>query len=503
MVEGKESYSTCSAADCSRPAAIDIGGCDRCRQHYCFQHVDSPEHTCDVCKNAHFPFFIHTVNSVQKSPLHSASRAEIEKELIKQTQEKLQESGFVSRLAKLTNDDTVHFGETARITKHYIDFRIASSKDITTSSASDDNKATIPAEHLLMRVYRDDFMPSLPNLSASLMLSEVASLDYLQYTVMTDMSPHYERFCFDPFGILFVDPVAAGKGKPLSTLNPSGPQWQKIYSSLTDFICSVDEPYRIVAETRRKSSQVVEEICSLYRYLGEVQTSGIWLEWTLATIGPFRNATEYYTAWADTLLRLIANRQIFNNFPDDADLVFRYLKELASKGRFNPFHPHERELDISRFYLKHSSGITEDKIIVGDQFNVIEIQDWTFARLVPGYEAFGPGAIQLRPQPYKSDNQKGGISEGGINANEYIAATLEARRRPNLARYFRIREENICSIAMDLGTGKYQEHGEFLAAFKKILMVAGGIEEGKEEEFCWEEWRGKQAASRGQSCLIM
>jgi hypothetical protein len=160
-------------------------------------------------------------------------------------------------------------------------------------------------------------------------------------------------------------------------------------------------------------------------------------------------------------------------------------------------------LDTSRFYLKHSSGITEDKIIVDDDFNIVEIQDWAFARLVPRYEPFAPGAIILRPQPYKSDNEKDGNSEEGINANEYIAATLEARRRPDLARYFRIREENICSLAMDLGTGKYQEHGEFLAAFKKILTLAGGIEEGKEEDFCWEEWRGKQLSSREQSCLIM
>ncbi|CRG87455.1 hypothetical protein PISL3812_04473 [Talaromyces islandicus] len=446
------------------------------------------------------------VNSVQKSPLCSASQTEIEKELIKQIHKKLQENGFVARIAKLTNDDTVHFGETVGIHKHYVDFRVASSKDISRSFASqDDSKNTTPAEHMRMRVYRDDFMPLLASLqmSATLMLSEVASINHLQYTARTDAAPQYTQFCFEPFGILFIDPLAAGKGKRLSTLNPSGPQWQKIYSSLANFICSLDEPCRLFAEMRKKSTEKTEEICSLYRYLGEVQTSEIRLEWTLATIGPFKNAIEYYTAWADTILRLIANRQIFNDFPDHADLVFRYLKELAKKGRFNPFHPRERELDTSRFYLKHSSSITEDNIIVDNEFNIVEIQDWAFARLVPGYEAFSPGAIKLRPQPYKPDGQEDGSSEGGINANEYIAATLEARRRPDLARYFRIREENICSLAMDLGAGKYQERGEFLAAFNKILRLAGEIEEGKEEEFCWQEWRGNQPDCQGQSCLIM
>lgn len=509
MAEGNDSYRTCSTADCARLAAIDVGGCEKCRRYYCFQHVDSPEHTCDVCKPIIYnipslPTLWHDFvclqdlpNIIQRSPLPSASRAKIEKDLVKDIQDKLRENGFISRIVRLTNDDKVHFGETVGISKHYIDFRIASSKDTISSAVDDEKKSTTPAEHLLMRVYRDDFSPILPKreMSAVLMLSNVASLDHLRHVAFTGMAPQYIQFCFEPFGILFIDTVAAGKGKPLSTLNPSGAQWQKIYFSLANFICDLDKPCSRLTAMKKTSPKVIEEICSLFRYLGEVQTRELWLEWTLATIGPFKSATEYYTTWADTLLRLIANRQIFNNFPDDAGLVFRYLKELAKKGRFNPFYPKHKELDTTGFYLKHSGSITEDKIIVDDEFNVIEIQDWAFARLVPGYEAFGHGAIKLRSQPYRNYGQKYG-NEGNIDANEYIAATLEAKRRPDLARYFRIREKNICSLAIDMGAGRYQEHGEFLAAFKNILRIAGEIEEEK-EEFCWEEWRGKQRALGG------
>lgn len=434
--------------------------------------------------------------TIQRSPLLPASRIKIEKEVIKELQDKLRENGFISVLARLTNDDTVHFGQTVGISKHYIDIRIASSKETFSSPVGDEKKSATPAEHLLMRVYRDDFSPLLPKsqMSAALMLSDVASIDHLRHIALTGVAPQYIQFCFEPFSILFIDTVAAGKGKSLSTLNPSGAQWQNIYSSLANFICDLDRPCSRLTEMKKTSPKVTEEICSLFRHVGEVQTQEIWLEWTLATIGPFENATEYYTTWTDTLLRLIANRQIFNNFPDDADLVFRYLKKLAKKGRFNPFYPNQKELDRTRFYLKNSGGITEDKIIVDDDFNVIEIQDWTFARLVPGYEAFGQGAIKLRSQPYKNYGQDYD-SEGSINANEYIAATLEAKRRPDLARYFRIRENNICSLAMGMGAGKYQEHGEFLAVFKKILRIAGEIKEGKEEEFRWEEWREKQRGS--------
>jgi hypothetical protein len=441
-------------------------------------------------------------NIIQGSLPLSASQVNIEKELVKEIQDKLRENGFMSVLARLTNDDTVHFGEKVCVRKHYIDFRIASSKDTISSPTGEEKNSATPAKHLLMRVYRDDFSPLLSKcqMSAVLMLSDIASIDHLRHVAFTGVAPQYIQFCFEPFGILFIDIVAAGKGKPLSTLNPSGAQWQKIYSSLANFICSLDKPRCRLAELKKTSPKVTEEICSLFRNLGEVETREIWLEWTLATIGPFENAREYYTSWADTLLRLIKNRQIFNNFPDDADLVFRYLKKLAKKGRFNPFYPNQGELDTTRFYLKHSGSITEDQIIVDDEFNVIEIQDWAFARLVPGYEAFGQEAIKLRSQPYKTYGQEND-SAGSINANEYIAATLEAKRRPDLALYFRIREENICSLAMDMGAGKYQEHSEFLAVFKKILIIAGEIEKGK-EEFHWEEWREKQRGSGADSCLI-
>ncbi|KAH8700845.1 hypothetical protein BGW36DRAFT_459948 [Talaromyces proteolyticus] len=461
MVEGDDRYGTCSSVDCTQLAAIDIGGCERCRKYYCFRHVDSPEHTCD------------------KSPLTSASREETQNELAKQAQARLYEKGFVARLAKSTNDDTVHFGGTVRISKHYIDFRIASSKDAP-ATPSDDSKNR-RAEHLLMRVYRDDFTPLAPEseMAAVLMLADVAALDHLRHTAWVEAAPHYEQFIFDPYCILFVDAIAAGKGKPLSTLNPSGREWQKIYSELAYFICDLDKPRKRLVE-----KGIPEEICSLFRYLGEIQTMAIYLEWTLASIGPFNNATEYYTTWAETLLQMITNRQIFNRFPVDAFLAFRYLKELAEKGRFNPFYPNEPELDTSHFYLKHSTSITEDKIIVDAQYKIVEIQDWTFSRLVPGYEAFGPSAIQLRPQPSRNNGD-----DEGINANEYIAATLEARRRPDLARYFRILEDNICSLAMGLGAGKYLEHEAFLATFKKILKLAGEIGDGHEEKFSWEKWR--------------
>jgi hypothetical protein len=387
---------------------------------------------------------------------------------------KIKQKELLAQLAKTTNDDTVHFDKTYDITNYWIDFRIVSCK----SGASDCDGCR--ADPLLMRVFRDDFAPlaSKYKMGTLLMLSDMAALDHLRLARMP--TPKYTRIDFGKYGVPFMmieDVVAAGKGWPLSTVTPSEQEWQKVYSQLADFICGHEWGNRI-----HDSS---EWIGRLHRYLGEIQILSIILEWTLEEIGSFDNATEYYTAWAERLLQMIADRQIFNRFPVDAFLVFRYLKELAQTGRFNSFYPNEPELDRKHFYLKHSAGITEDRIIVDDQYNIVEVKDWTLARLVPAYEAFGPQTVQL------GSRSPGG---GGKNVNEYIAAALEARKKANLARYFRIAQGNICSLAMDLGAGKYLEHRDFLATFQKILTYAGEIDDGEKETFSWAKWRKEHLA---------
>lgn len=42
---------TCSIEGCFRASAIDLGSCERCLNHYCVMHLDSPLHTCKVSLN--------------------------------------------------------------------------------------------------------------------------------------------------------------------------------------------------------------------------------------------------------------------------------------------------------------------------------------------------------------------------------------------------------------------------------------------------------------------
>lgn len=72
-----------------------------------------------------------------------------------------------------------------------------------------------------------------------------------------------------------------------------------------------------------------------------------------------------------------------------AYLIVKYLKQLAISGRCNTL---EADLDNGPFFLKHMDD-KGDHILVDDDYNITGIGDWTFARVVPAFEVFGPSLL--------------------------------------------------------------------------------------------------------------
>lgn len=94
--------------------------------------------------------------------------------------------------------------------------------------------------------------------------------------------------------------------------------------------------------------------------------------------GPFETSAEYYTAWAEQYLTLIADGQLYPQFPVEAYLVYRFLQENATQLS-------ETE---DKFYLKHVDD-KGDHLLVDEELNITGIIDWQMARVVPRREAFG------------------------------------------------------------------------------------------------------------------
>ncbi|EWZ79050.1 hypothetical protein FOWG_16768 [Fusarium oxysporum f. sp. lycopersici MN25] len=94
--------------------------------------------------------------------------------------------------------------------------------------------------------------------------------------------------------------------------------------------------------------------------------------------GPFEKSADYYSAWAEQYLVLVTDGQLYPEFPVEAYLVYRFLKDKAT----------ELSLHDHVFFLKHVDD-KGDHLMVDEDYNIIGIIDWQMSRLVPRREAFG------------------------------------------------------------------------------------------------------------------
>ncbi|PKK51859.1 hypothetical protein CI102_5872 [Trichoderma harzianum] len=108
----------------------------------------------------------------------------------------------------------------------------------------------------------------------------------------------------------------------------------------------------------------------------------------LTPYGPFHNSTAYYTAFAEQYLELIADGQLYTEFPVDAYLVYRFLKDNVSQIAEQGGETKSPE----KFFLKHVDD-KGDHLLVDDDLHITGIIDWQMARVVPRREAFGPSLV--------------------------------------------------------------------------------------------------------------
>jgi aminoglycoside phosphotransferase (APT) family kinase protein len=93
--------------------------------------------------------------------------------------------------------------------------------------------------------------------------------------------------------------------------------------------------------------------------------------------GPFETSAAYYTAWAEQYLALIADGQLYPQFPIEAYLVYRFLQDNATQLSDSE----------DKFFLKHVDD-KGDHLMVDEDLNITGIIDWQMARIVPRREAF-------------------------------------------------------------------------------------------------------------------
>ena len=317
----------------------------------------------------------------------------------------------------------------------------------------------------LARILRHNFTSFSDELSNNILLSECATLKWFETVGVPVPGLHDYGLRNDPrnevgVAYMLIDELP---GKPLSQLNPTEQQIQKVYSGLADILCTLSEhPFdQIGSLTLNPHGDI---------HIGPVTGDRTG---TLAQIGPFRDATRYYVAWAEEYLRLIADGQLFLRYSVNAYLVFKYLAELAGEGKFNGF---EGNLNNSPFFLKHMDD-KGDHILVDESFVITGIIDWSFARVVPAYEAFGPSLVTADMDD---------IFTGRARLSEHdrlLAQALQAKGSP-LTRFAQSTDK-IRRLTFALGMGMNLSWDEALDVFKGIMATVSD----SDADFEWEKWR--------------
>lgn len=176
--------------------------------------------------------------------------------------------------------------------------------------------------------------------------------------------------------------------------------------------------------------------------------------------GPFETSGAYYAAWAEQHLVLIADGQLYPQFPVEAYLVYRFLRHNAINLS---------DCDNNEFFLKHVDD-KGDHILVDEDLNVTGIIDWQMARIVPRREAFSLSLVTADMSALCGG--KSSLSTKDIELRDVLRG-----KRPGLASYMEDEKMRRCFWGLRLET----EWKYALPLATAILWVFGVRQS-------WEEW---------------
>ncbi|KAH9908624.1 hypothetical protein F4778DRAFT_717926 [Xylariomycetidae sp. FL2044] len=176
--------------------------------------------------------------------------------------------------------------------------------------------------------------------------------------------------------------------------------------------------------------------------------------------GPFETPEAYYRAWAEQYLALIADGQIYPQFPIEAYLVYRFLQDNAT----------QLSSDLDEFFLKHVDD-KGDHLLVDEDLNITGIIDWQMARIVPRREAFALSLV--------SANMRA-LCEGNVSLSTKDVTLSKALRDKDSRLAAHMEDEKVRRFFWGLGLEPKWDYALPLAT--AILQVFG-VGQG------WDEWK--------------
>lgn len=139
----------------------------------------------------------------------------------------------------------------------------------------------------------------------------------------------------------------------------------------------------------------------------------------LDPMGPFETAAEFYTAFAQKYLTLIADGQIYAEYPVDAYLVYRFLRDNIAQ-LLEDDRVEADGVPAEDSSLKHVDD-KGDHLLEGEDLNITGIIDWQMTRFVPRREVFRPSLVSADMNALCN----GGVS---VSLDNFLLGTAHAKR---------------------------------------------------------------------------
>lgn len=227
----------------------------------------------------------------------------------------------------------------------------------------------------LARIPRTTDFSDIPlDLIDYLIESEYATLKFLEDLSVPAPKAHGFGLSSDPSNLVRVGYILedAMPGRPFYAQQATDEQKSHVYNQYADMLIDISRLSR-------------GQACSLLPHGDKTKEAAIASNrfMSLGKHGPFADPLEYFTTIAEIHLDLIADGQIHPEYPKEAFLFYRVLRDRAAPALT------AATASMSGFFLKHVDD-KGDHLLVDENYNITAVIDWQFARFVPACEAFGP-----------------------------------------------------------------------------------------------------------------
>lgn len=245
-------------------------------------------------------------------------------------------------------------------------------------------------------------------------------------------------------------------GEGVSGVDATDEEKAKIWTSLATILAELAKhPFPAAGSLSCRSSNTEVAAVASDRFVA------------LTPDGPFESSFDYYTAFVEQYLALIADGQFYTEYLVDAYLVYRFLKDHAGQL----VDPDTDGENSEQFFLKHVDD-KGDHLLVDKDLNIKGIIDWQMARVVPRREAFGLSLVTADMSSLCRGNASLSVDDVAL------ADALKKGRAPKLARY--MADEKVRRFFWDLALEPKWSYALPLAT--AILTVFGVDQE-------WNQWR--------------